>query len=306
MADNSKIEWTDATWNPITGCSVLSPGCKHCYAMLLAGTRLSGHPSRAGLTVDTKAGPVWTGEVRYNREWVDQPLRWRRPRAIFVCAHADLFHDAVPVGWIDEIFAVMAAAPQHRFQVLTKRADRMQEYVAQAWRCGEHWLAHCERSFAPMWPLPNVWLVVSVEDADRLDRVRALRESPAAVRWISAEPLLGSLAGIDLTGIDWVVSGGESGPNARPSHPDWHRELRDACAAAGVAYHFKQWGEYLPSSQLDKDGFEWAPGADGRVHWWQPEPAFGQPLPDDACSIRVGKKRAGRRLDDRFHDGMPK
>ncbi len=120
MSDKSHIEWTDATWNPITGCSVLSPGCTHCYAMKLAGTRLRNHPSRAGLTTDSKAGPVWTGEVRFNAQWLLQPLGWSKPRMIFVCAHGDLFHDDVPVEWIDKVFAVMALAPQHTFQVLTK------------------------------------------------------------------------------------------------------------------------------------------------------------------------------------------
>jgi len=132
MADNTKTEWTDATWNPITGCSVVSNGCKHCYAMKLAGTRLQHHPSRAGLTVDTKNGPVWNGEVRFNGLWLDQPLHWKRPRMVFVCAHADLFHEAVPDEWIDKVFAVMALASQHTFQVLTKRPERMLKYLTSA------------------------------------------------------------------------------------------------------------------------------------------------------------------------------
>jgi protein gp37 len=134
MADSTKIEWTDATWNPITGCSVVSPGCTNCYAMRLAGTRLAHHESRAGLTRDTKAGPVWTGEVRFNEQWIDQPLRWRKPRLIFVCAHGDLFAEGVPDEWIDRVFAVMALAPQHTFQVLTKRSARMREYMSAARR----------------------------------------------------------------------------------------------------------------------------------------------------------------------------
>ena len=129
MADHTKIEWTDATWNPITGCSIVDAGCTNCYAMHLAGTRLKHHPSRAGLTRETGGRPKWTGEVRCNREWLDQPLRWRRPRMIFVCAHGDLFHESVPDDWIDQVFAVMALAPQHTFQVLTKRADRMHRYM---------------------------------------------------------------------------------------------------------------------------------------------------------------------------------
>lgn len=130
MSDGTNIEWTDATWNPITGCAVVSPGCTNCYAMKLAGTRLRHHPSRAGLTRDSKAGPVWTGEVRLNEQWLTQPLQWRRPRKIFVCAHGDLFAENVPDAWIDRVFAVMALCPQHTFQVLTKRSKRMREYCS--------------------------------------------------------------------------------------------------------------------------------------------------------------------------------
>jgi len=130
MADKSKIRWTEATWNPITGCSVVSAACKNCYAMKLAGTRLQHHPSRVGLTQDTANGPVWTGDVRFNEGWLDQPLRWKKSRKIFVCAHSDLFHESVPDEWIDQIFAVMALAPQHNFQVLTKRPRRMLAYLS--------------------------------------------------------------------------------------------------------------------------------------------------------------------------------
>jgi protein gp37 len=186
MAENSKIEWTDATWNPITGCSVVSPGCTNCYAMRLAGTRLHQHPSRAGLTKDSKAGPVWTGEVRFNRQWLDQPLNWKRPRRIFVCAHGDLFHESVPDEWIDQVFAIMAAAHWHTFQVLTKRADRMAHYlrehgtpaaerwVQQSWRLSEtapvlRRLGWSWAGEGMPWPLPNVWLGVSAEDQKRAD-----------------------------------------------------------------------------------------------------------------------------------------
>ncbi len=131
MSDGTKIEWTDATWNPITGCSVVSPGCTNCYAMHLAGTRMKNHPSRIGLTDASKAGPVWNGALRFNQEWLEQPLRWRKPRMIFVCAHGDLFHESAPDAWIDQVFDVMARAPQHRFQVLTKRAQRMRDYLSR-------------------------------------------------------------------------------------------------------------------------------------------------------------------------------
>ena len=238
MADATKIEWTDATWNPITGCSVVSPGCTNCYAMKLAGTRLQHHPSRAGLTRETKAGPVWNGTVRFNEEWLTQPLAWKRPRMIFVCAHGDLFHEDVPDEWIDKVFAVMALAPQHTFQVLTKRAERMRAYMIEQWQgtpartisLGRGETLHvpaggptgrrlkveeaCEpllerfgladtskdhlwtgggscKAMQWQWPLPNVWLGVSAEDQKRADeRVPELLSTPAAVRFVSAEPLL--------------------------------------------------------------------------------------------------------------------
>lgn len=176
MADGTKIEWTDATWNPITGCSVVSPGCTNCYAMRLAGTRLKHLPSRAGLTVDSKAGPVWTGKVRLNRQWLDQPLRWKRPRRIFVCAHGDLFAEGVPDEWIDPVFAVMALASRHTFQVLTKRAARMRAYVsalpgradavaraaACLWPGEDSDEAYYPVNEAIRSPLPNVWLHADV------------------------------------------------------------------------------------------------------------------------------------------------
>ncbi|WP_298429604.1 DUF5131 family protein [uncultured Jannaschia sp.] len=209
MADKTKIEWTDATWNPITGCAVVSPGCTNCYAMKLAGTRLQHHPSRAGLTRDTRSGPVWTSEVRFNEQWLDQPPRWRKPRMIFVCAHGDLFAEGVPDKWIDKVFAVMALAPQHTFQVLTKRADRMRDYcdsitsrsgaeriaTAAAWIWGgknpDGIVDGIMVEIADQSCLPNVWLGVSVEDQARADeRIPLLLDTPAAVRWISAEPLL--------------------------------------------------------------------------------------------------------------------
>jgi len=206
MADNTHIEWTDATWNPITGCSVISPGCTNCYAMRLAGTRLQHHWSRKGLTVDSKAGPVWNGQVRLNADWLDQPLRWKRPRRIFVCAHGDLFHESVPDDWIDKVFAVMALSPHHTFQVLTKRPERVRAYLrsdGQQYRVDHEldemvangWTAHKRRlDYEPAWPLPNVHLGVSVEDQPRADeRIPILLDTPAAVRWVSAEPLLGPL-----------------------------------------------------------------------------------------------------------------
>lgn len=356
MSDGTKIEWTDATWNPITGCSVVSAGCKHCYAMKLAGTRLQHHPSRAGLTHDTKNGPVWTGEVRFNEQWLDQPLRWKRPRMVFVCAHADLFHESVPDEWIDNVFAVMALAPQHTFQVLTKRADRMRDYMNDSARVEAiRKVADGdidEREVCRTWPLPNVWLGVSVENQAAADeRIPLLLDTPAAVRWISAEPLLGPVdlsriqyevigpsgsvhyrrpltdtkllneakatPGYSAASLDWVVVGGESGPKARPMHPQWARDLRDQCAAAGVPFLFKQWGEWVPRSScyhtfedgracadIDPSATEWPcirmneNGGDG--HRLEDEDGG-----DSAYMQRVGKKSAGRLLDGVQHDGYP-
>jgi protein gp37 len=306
MADNTHIEWTEATWNPITGCSVTSPGCTNCYAMQLAGTRLADHPSRVGLTREVNGNHVWTGEVRFNEQWLDQPLRWKRPRMIFVCAHGDLFHESVPDVWIDRIFAVMALCPQHTFQVLTKRADRMRVYMttgrhveiqSQTRSLGLHELKRRERMQGHVYrgallPLPNVWLGVSVEDQQRADeRIPDLLATPAAVRWISAEPLLGPVNitdamwardANDLTAtIDWVVAGGESSKDARPMHPDWARTLRDQCAAAEVHFFFKQWGEWAPIGIVP-------PGQERTMDLH-----------------KVGKKRAGRLLDGVEHNGMP-
>ena len=288
MADKSLIEWTEATWNPITGCSVVSPGCTNCYAMKLAGGRLKNHPSRKGLTTPSKAGPVWNGEVRFNSEWLDQPLRWKRPRNIFVCAHSDLFHEDVPDLWIEKIVGVMIRAPQHRFQVLTKRPERMRDFMGRVTGFGGG-------------PLPNVWLGTSIEDAPRLERMEPLRETPAAVRFLSLEPLLGPLGILDLDLIDWVIVGGESGPGARPMHPDWVRDIRDQCEHVGVPFFFKQWGEWLPSHEPGVPGY----GATGECRW--PWPLKSEPFNcfSGPAMWRVGKKAAGRSIDGREWNGMP-
>lgn len=348
MADHTHIEWTDATWNPITGCSIVSPGCTHCYAMALAGTRLKNHESREGLTKQVNGNHVWTGEVRFNEQWLDQPLRWTKPRMIFVCAHGDLFAEIVPSGWIDQVFAVMALAPQHTFQVLTKRPVRMREYLnalparssAVAKWAAWHWGAqdpdglYDQVNDAVRAPLPNVWLGVSVEDQRRADeRIPILLDTPAAIRWISAEPLLGPVMltnlfdytnehstdalagrryfnprddeGSAVNRLDWVVAGGESGPNARPMHPDWARSLRDQCAAAGVPYLFKQWGEYAPrraAAPADQVDARKAliVRSDGGVT--SGLLAYG---PDAWIMDRLGKRRAGRLLDGIEHNAFP-
>ena len=261
MAEHTAIEWADATWNPVTGCSLASPGCRHCYAMRLAGSRLKNKPSRRGLTMQTDAGPVWNGKVRFNEQWLIDPLRWRKPKGIFVCAHGDLFHPAVPVEWIDQVHAVMAHAARHDFQVLTKRSERMEEYfsdpgleerVRDAAR--ELQLQYPRRSDlrqlpeSPLFPLPNEWLGVSVEDQPRTRRIDHLRRTPAALRFISFEPLLEDLGIVDLTGISWAIVGGESGPRARPMFSNWVRALHDDCFEQNVAFFFKQWGGRRPKS----------------------------------------------------------
>ena len=210
MSDGTKIQWTDATWNPITGCTRVSRGCEHCYAERLAAGRLRHHTSRAGLTDEHGR---WNGTVRFNKEWIDQPLKWKKPRRVFVVAHGDLFHESVPDAWIDRVFAVMAMSRQHVFQVLTKRPKRMRQYLSE--KVGKHpgntvierleklidsrwqgklltwpW-AHKEDE---RWPLKNVWIGTSVEDQQTAgERILHLRETPAAVRWLSVEPLLGSV-----------------------------------------------------------------------------------------------------------------
>ncbi|MGK2897243.1 MAG: DUF5131 family protein [Burkholderiaceae bacterium] len=324
MSDHTAIEWTDATWNVITGCSVVSAGCKNCYAMKLAGTRLQHHPSRAGLTQPSAAGPVWNGQVRFNMQWLEQPLGWKRPRQIFVCAHGDLFHEAVPDQWIADVFGVMHAAPWHTFQVLTKRAARMRALLSSP-----AFVDLVEESAAlhthaeVVLPLPNVWLGVSVEHQGAADeRIPELLATPAAVRWISAEPLLGPIAlwrvnygggffvnvlleqntedVIVQPALDWVVAGGESGRAARPMHPDWARSLRDQCAMAGVAFHFKQWGEWAPHDL----GGEMRDGTAVLLHaLGNPEGHFRR---GDVFVERVGKRKAGRLLDGRTHDDYPK
>lgn len=289
MADGSKIEWTDATWNPITGCSVVSPGCTNCYAMKLAGGRLRNHPSRAGLTEDSKAGPVWNGEVRLNEDWLYQPIPWTKPRRVFVCAHGDLFHEAVPDEWLDRVFSVMAGCRRHQFQVLTKRSKRMLAYMTGG--VAERLNEGGRPPNQIPWPLRNVWMGVSIEDQERITRVRDLMDTPAEWRFVSAEPLLGPL---DLTAflvspsrLDWVIAGGESGPNARPPHPGWIRGLRDQCIRHEVAFFFKQWGEF------------------GLKPWSRQLPDLPPRFGRGEQMVRLGKKRAGRMLDGREWNEMP-
>ncbi len=330
MADNTAIEWTHRagtkgeTWNPIVGCSIHSPGCTNCYAMTMAARieaidAAAGRASHyAGTTKKVKGRPVWTGKIGVAPDHIfTAPLRWRSPRTVFVNSMSDLFHDDVPDAVIDRVFAVMALAPQHTFQVLTKRAKRMRDYLtlggptlqqmAQVPQVGRDvMVANTD------WPLPNVWLGVSAERrTEWLERTADLRETPAAIRFVSAEPLLGDLGEIDLAGLHWIIVGGESGDGARPMHPAWARSIRDQCAAAGTAFFFKQWGEHLGGEGEDCGDAVWFEAASEKrddrwlktsdeFDWFDPSLA-----PDGPMHIRLGKKRAGRVLDGVEHNGFP-
>lgn len=286
MAANSAIEWTDATWNPIVGCSIVSPGCTNCYAMRMAARlRSIGLPHYASLTQPSKAGPVWTGEVALAPAHILQaPLGWKKSKRIFVNSMGDLFHESIPDEWIDKVFAVMACAGNHTFQVLTKRAGRMRDYMQGLMReqsdgreriqMQAYAISRCVQ-FEGRWlfdlPLPNVWLGVSAERQQEADeRIPLLLQTPAAVRFVSAEPLLGQInlkrveikdygwqdtisgwrhckdyPGREET-LDWIIVGGESGPHARPMETVWAESLRDQCRAAEVPFFFKQMARKAP------------------------------------------------------------
>ncbi|MHB0927750.1 MAG: DUF5131 family protein [Candidatus Nanopelagicales bacterium] len=374
------IEWTDETWNPVTGCSKVSQGCKHCYA-LREWPRLAANPATAYF------GREFT-DVACHPERLDAPLRWAKPRKIFVNSMSDLFHESVPDDFIDRVFAVMALCPQHTFQVLTKRPERMLRYMTQddgygRWgfidgRAREIYAAQHGRRFPAgkilLGPLPNVWLIVSVEDQPTADeRIPILLKTPAAVRGISAEPLLGP---VDVEPwlyrsapncdkgflqmengedgycarcyghvsdpihtnpervIDWVIVGGESGPKARPMHPDWVRSLRDQCAQAGVPLLFKQWGEWRPIDQMEEAEHSALYKSRVKASSWESQDAMDdiygractvptgvvhldgslhgicEPMSflQGTCSMqtfRVGKKASGRLLDGMLHDAYP-
>ena len=292
MGTETAIEWTDATWNPVAGCSIVSPGCTNCYAMKMAARIERMNPAAqhyAGLTQSSKSGPVWTGKVAAAPDSILlAPLKWKKPRRIFVNSMSDLFHEDVPDEWIDQVFAVMALSPAHTFQVLTKRAARMRDYfagdafdrVVLKMMVLVDWgfptvKEACLRAGLPYkqptsgndwWPLPNVWLGVSTErQQEAEERIPDLLNTPAAKHFLSCEPLLGPVMpwtadimeklgdAILQPGLDWVIAGGESGPGSRPSHPDWFRSLRGLCAAAGVPFFFKQWGSWQVVHDCERD-----------------------------------------------------
>lgn len=362
MAEISKIEWTDSTWTPIRArriaiandgsgkeligwhCEHVSPGCKHCYAEgmnLRLGTGLEFKP--ANLKHKTRLGDD-RGDVSVflDAEMLMRPLHWKRPRMIFVCSMTDIFADFVKDEWLDQMFAVMALAPRHTFQVLTKRAERMHRYlsdinvknriIGHAWNMLGYLPKYKHEGILQRpWPLPNVWLGVSAENQEWANiRVPLVLQTPAAVRFISAEPLLGlidlerPMPGPDLdqgggakicqpwyiqSGIDWVIVGGESGHRARPMHPDWVRSLRDQCAAAGVPFLFKQWGEWAPGECAQNTlAMRTVQTADWFVDEWRFKTIAGDSefhIDDEPTVYRAGKKAAGRLLDGVQHDGFP-
>lgn len=236
MADGSAIEWTDATWNPVTGCTKISRGCDNCYAARFSERfrGVPGHPFATGF------------DLTLRPERLDQPLRWRKPRMIFVNSMSDLFHKQVPRNFIDQVFETMESADWHVFQVLTKRSSLMREYLHKRYE---------DKKRGPQ----HIWCGVSVEDAKATPRIAHLRSCSAGVRFLSIEPLIGAVGEVDLTGIDWVIVGGESGPRARPIHLEWVRKIRDQCVAQNIPFFFKQWGGIRPKSGgRELDGREWS------------------------------------------------
>lgn len=351
--NKSDIEWTDTTWNPVRGCSLVSAGCEHCYAMKQAH-RMS-HPGGAyeGLTEIGPNGVRWNGKIKLVESELAKPLRMKKPQKIFVNSMSDLFHPDVPFEFIDKVMAVIALCPQHTFIVLTKRPERMAEYfndnsTVRSTTRGDSLISYWKK-FPPKgiaaiclehytFPLPNLWLGVSVEDQKTADaRIPKLLATPAAVRFVSYEPALGpvdfaeiysgitresvlapecwgdcncdGLYGFDpgcrynggdgaLTRkLDWIIMGGESGPGARPMHPDWAQDVRDQCKDAGVPFFFKQWGEWVPMCDAIARGFR---PIKSRTPWhylFDTEPS--SPM---WC---VGKKRAGCLLDGVLHNEFP-
>jgi protein gp37 len=398
MTGKSNIEWTEATWNPVVGCSIVSPGCTNCYAMKMAARieamseaiydagKRTAPAQYCGTTKKVNGSAVWTGKVaRAGRDVLTSPLRRKKPTTYFVNSMGDLFHEDVPDAWIDDVFAIMALSPQHTFQVLTKRAQRMRDYMLERWQPMKplkldlgggdivdlkdetegadrrdqivnaidqlarddkelqrrfldtendaHWTdAGAAKVMQFDWPLANVWLGVSTERQQEADeRIPLLLQTPAAVRFISAEPLLGPLdlasplytgeAGITMRGylrnhaepddfhhhatkLDWVIAGGESGRNARPMHIGWARDLCVQCETAGVPFFFKQHGEWHPRG--DKPGIaETCIAINGAISRGDELKGGPDKRPRWIAIERVGKKKAGRLLDGVTHDAMP-
>jgi len=227
MAGLSDIEWTDATWNPVSGCTIISPGCTNCYAMRMAARlQAMGHPSYRGTTRKSGKRAVWTGKTLLNDRMLDAPLTWRKPRMIFVNSMSDLFQDGIPPEFIERVWRTMADAQWHVFQILTKRPENMVQVIKDA----------------KLPKLENVWLGTSVESREYAGRIDELRKVDAAVRFISFEPLIQAVGTVNLKGIDWAIVGGESGPGARPMDVDWVDDIKSSCERTQTAFFFKQWG----------------------------------------------------------------
>ncbi|MFZ1005263.1 MAG: phage Gp37/Gp68 family protein [Candidatus Sulfotelmatobacter sp.] len=277
MGKTTGIEWTDCTWNPIRGCSRVSEGCRNCYAESVAA-RFSGigrpYNGLATFKIIDKGTPEehlearWTGELRFIEDRLQDPIMWKAPKKIFVNSMSDLFHPRVKDEWLVAIFDVMARAPQHTYQILTKRPERMQRFL----ETGQSLSDQFERTFSQKWPAPNWWFGVSVEDQNTADyRLPILAECAAAVRFVSYEPALGPIdfrkcfrEPLETVAIDWLIVGGESGPRARPMDTDWARSAREFCLTMGIPFFFKQYGEYMDHIRVGKkkaghvlDGVEW-------------------------------------------------
>lgn len=342
MSATTTIEWTDRTWNPLRGCTRVSEGCRHCYAERVAW-RFGSKPGRPyfGLVQMTSQGTKWTGRVQVIPEMLEDPLHWREPSLIFVNSMSDLFHEQVPDDFIDAVMAVMWLSVRHTYQVLTKRPARARRYfdglaaepdfdarmdraltlIPEPTKRRPHLCDRIVANTSKGWPAPpNLWLGTSVENQETADeRIPELLATRASLRWVSAEPLLGA---VDLhrfmvddghdaprfrEALHWVVAGGESGPHARPMHPDWPRQLRDQCAAAGVPFLFKQHGEWAPGSGVNLKPRAWIDRA-GRLVTER----SGEDFPKGATSAdgwaaihQPGKKAAGRLLDGVLHDDYP-
>jgi protein gp37 len=300
MSGKTSIEWTDATWNPTSGCDRVSPGCDNCYALTLAKRlKAIGSPRYQRDGDPRTSGPGFG--LTEHPDALNWPLRKTKPLRIFVNSMSDIFHKDVEERFIGDVWDVMAKTPQHTYQILTKRPQRMcsvmQAWAADRWhwrRSDMHWCQLVDDR-----PLSNVWLGTSIEEDKFCFRADYLRRTPAVVRFLSLEPLLGPLPSLDLTGINWVIVGGESGPNARPMHPDWVRDIRDKCISAGVKFFFKQWGEWSESEFV---GYQGQVCLDGS---WS---TTDNPRPVTSGNVyirKVGKRKAGRTLDGRTWDEMP-
>lgn len=316
MSQGTAIEWTHRpgtkgeTWNVTTGCNKVSAGCKNCYAERMHKRQLVLNPQKY-------KQPFLEGAVPYYSA-LGTPFKWRKPRTVFVNSMSDLFHEGVDFEFLTIVFDVMRQCPQHTFLLLTKRPERMAEYLqtVQVVKPGQPRPAIWRESIvAENWPLPNVWLGTSVEDQQSAnDRIPHLLKCPAAIRFLSCEPLLGALdpwaaptAPADwMTGIDWVIAGGESGPGARPMHPEWVRALRDQCAAAGAAFFFKQWGAWVNDVEaLSNNTPACQIKTSGETMYYPSKGDSADRFITEQFMFKVGKKAAGRMLDGVAHNAWP-